>query len=138
MFDFDLTQVEDQSSVVKAGTYSAWIERAEWKTSSAGNEYLNVMWRLTTNQVIFAMYNVLHPNDKPRNIALSEVKKMLLASGYNEDSLKLKSKEDLVEKLLTVRCDIVVSVVTSADFGEQNRIKGYKKTVSETANDVPF
>lgn len=143
MFNLTDLKVENDYDVIPAGTYQAYVDKSYWKTSNAGAEYLNVMWRITgptqANRVVFDILNLFHEKEQVRNIALATLKKIMLASGYSEDSLKFETKEQLVERVLNCRCDIKVGVRTSAEFGDQNTIKGYAPTLEQGKSEAsPF
>ena len=137
--NFDLTEVKDEFELLPEGTYPAYVDKAEWKTSKAGADYLNIMFKtINENRVVFNMYNLTHPTDKARNIALSDLKKLFLASGKPEDSMKALSKEGIVALALQCRCQIVVGKRTD-DWGEKNIVKGYKPMKKEVDTDsIPF
>lgn len=137
MFNFDEVITGDYD-VLPAGEYPAYVEKAEWKTSKAGAEYLNIMFKIIgekhAGRVLFKGYNLFHDKENVRNIALGEVKRLLQASGL--DKMKFSSKEDLVESVLQCRVNLKVVVKKSEQYGDQNEIKGYK-LLSESSFDVP-
>lgn len=139
---FDLTEIKDESGVLPAGNYPAFVDKAELKKSNAGAEYLNIMWRITGenygNKCVFDIMNLFHDKENVRNIALNSLKKMLLASGFDESALKIADNAQLLERVLGCRCEIKVGVRNSVDFGEQNQIKGYAPLVEGKHAKSPF
>ena len=129
---FDLTEIKTNDgdyAPLPAGKYAAHIDRAEWRATKAGPDALNIMFKLDeTGRTVWNMYNLFNDSEVARNIALSDLKGLLLASGYNEDALKFESKEDLMEKVLACRCTLRLSVKKSSEWGDKNEIKGYEET----------
>lgn len=145
---FDLTNVpEHEYSLLPKGVYSAYVEKAEFKMSKNGSEYLSLMWKLFDEhegRVVFSNLNLMHSDAQVRNIALSTLKSMLKASMIDKDTFN--SKEDLVKTVLDCRSLIKVdikadqSVIKGAD---QNVIKGYesflnKEQAKELHKEIPF
>jgi len=129
---FDFTEVPENTgdyALLPAGKYAGFVESAEWKTTKAGPEALNLMFRLIdSNRTVFNMYNLFNDSETARNIAMSDLKSLLMASGFNEDALKFETKEDLVEKVLACRCTLKLSVKKSSEWGDKNEIKAYEET----------
>ena len=137
---FDLTNVpEHEYSLLPKGVYSAYVEKAEFKMSKNGSEYLSLMWKLFDEhegRVVFSNLNLMHSDAQVRNIALSTLKSMLKASMIDKDTFN--SKEDLVKTVLD--CRSLIKVDVKAD---QNVIKGYesflnKEQAKELHKEIPF
>jgi hypothetical protein len=142
MFNLNEVTIEDNFAPLEQGTYSAFIEKMEWKTSKTGADYLNVQWKLTeSNRVIFDILNLFHPTEQVRNIALGTVKKMLTASGFEGD-LNFATKEALCLALAEVRCDVFLKIEEQEGYAPKNVIKGYSKTEAPAptvdTSDIPF
>src|SRR6056297_473665 len=148
MFNIGATEINDDYEAIPRGLYPAYVDGAEFKTSKAGAEYLNVKFKIFgekhANRVVWNIYNVMHEKEQVRNIAFADIKKMLLASGVTEDDMNFTSKEDLAAAVKDVRCMIKVDVKTD-DYGTKNVIKGYQELDENietnndfSANDIPF
>lgn len=137
MFNLNEVELQNDFEVLPSGWYNANIDSMEWKTSKAGAEYLNVKWKLEeNNRVVFDVFNLFHPKDQVRNIALAAIKKILIAKGA--EKLDFATKEELAEALAYSNVDIKLGVSSTPEYGPQNTIKGYKKSESIKAEDMPF
>lgn len=130
---FDLTSVETTSGdfePIPTGIYPAYVEKLEWKTSKAGADYLNIMFKIFgekyANRVVFSMLHLLNKNETARNIALADLKRMLIASGWKEDELNFDSKESVAEAVKQVRCKIKVTIKRDEQYGDKNEVKGFE------------
>ena len=138
MFDLENVAV---SETMPRGTYQAFVSKGEFKTSKSGAEYLEVVFTTVNGRNVFHSFNVLHPNEQPRNIALADMKKMLLASGFTPSSMKFDTKEKLLETVLAVRCNILVDIREDEGYSPRNVVKGYKKLEEEAvgfSDTAPF
>lgn len=144
MFELDLTDVSTESSFdpLPDGQYKSYVDGAEFKESKAGSEYLNLKFKIFSgqysNRVFFNIMNLFHDKEQVRNIALADLKKMLMASGF--ESMKFDSKEDLLEAVLSCRCEVKLGNKTDS-YGTKNTIKGYqplKEDDQEDDTDCPF
>lgn len=151
MFDFE--NVEEQSfSVVPAGIYPCYVDGAEFKESQAGARYLSIKFKIfgekCDGRIIFNNYNLFHAKEQVKNIAMSQLLSMLMASGFEKSKIKANSEEDLLNLIANCRCMIKVGTKVSQGYGEQNTIKGYQE-IDETiggvggsseisASDIPF
>ena len=130
MFDIGKAETSDGDfSPLPTGYYKSFVDKAEWKTSKAGAEYLNLAFKIFgeqyENRMVFTTYNLFHEKEQVRNIAMGDLKKMFTASGLKEDQMNFATKEDLVAAVLTVRCRIKLSVRKSEEYGDSNEIKSY-------------
>ncbi|MFZ8934073.1 MAG: DUF669 domain-containing protein [Bacteriovoracaceae bacterium] len=143
---FDLTNVEESNGEFKAlpaGTYPAFVDGLEKRTSKTGNDYLAVRFKTFgenhANRTLFTNFNIWHANAKPKEIALSQVKSLLKASGVTE--FKFKDENEFLDAIATARCTIKINNYTDATYGEKNDIKGYlpldETAITETS-DIPF
>jgi len=137
MFSVDLTNVSE-FNLLEAGNYNAHVERAEFKESKAGSRYLNVMFKTDKGVTVFSMYNLFHDKEMVRNIALADLKKLLTASGFKDGGLKFTNESDLLESVLSCRCEIKVAVKLDSQFGDKNIIKGYSPIVDGKNEPAPF
>jgi len=135
---FDLTDVssEDNYAPITDGTYPAYVEKADFRESKAGTEYLNLQFKIfgerSAGRVFFNIMNVFHEKEQVRNIALGELKRMFSASGITD--MKFNSKEELLESVLTCRMQVKLGNKTDS-YGTKNVIKGYSK-LEESDNDI--
>lgn len=138
---FNLENVEDFGfAPVPVGAYPAYVEKAEFKTSKAGNEYLSVQFCLFDcaydNRKIFENLNLKHSNVQVVNIALSKLKAMIKAGGFEVTSFK--SEADLLAVVNEVRCLVKLGIKE-----DNNIIKGFESlnnVVEKTATpaDIGF
>ena len=150
---FDLTNVEASNDFepIPSGEYPACISKLEWKTSKAGAKYLNIGFKVTgekyTNRVIFNSLNLYHPKENVKNIAMQELKKILMASGCAADKLNFKDDEALLLVLSQVVLTVNVIVRQESDYPAKNVIRGYKPLAVSintannpniTATEIPF
>ena len=142
---FDLTNVQESGtySALPAGTYPAFVDGIEKRTAKSGNDYLAVRFKtFGDNQpkaTIFTNYNLWHENAKPKEIALSQVKSLLKASGCKE--FKFTSEDEFLDAIATARVMIKVNNYTDS-YGEKNDVKGYlpldETAFEENTSDIPF
>jgi hypothetical protein len=135
--DWDFKNVSFEGGIVADGEYNSTIEKAEWKVSKAGPEYLNLTFKILegnhTGKFVFNMYNLFNTNEQAKNIALQDMKRLLVAVGVDAGGM---SKESLVSSILGKQILLKVGNRTD-DYGLKNIVKGYKKaTLSEQS--LPF
>lgn len=144
---FDLTNVEETQSALPAGEYSVFIDKAEFKTSKTGAEYLSMQLKVIgptqKDRVVFENLNILHSDTTTKNIALASLKSMMISAGV--ESLSFATKEELLGKLLSpLRFDISTKI-KSDSYGDKAVIKKYlpysgNDTVNNpiSTDDIPF
>lgn len=144
MFDFNNVEEQGGFEPLPAGTYPVYVDSVDWKVSQAGAEYLKLAFKVFEGEkegrLIFNNYNLMHPKEQVKNIAMSQIKTLLVNAGFKLDGLKL-TREKLNEMLLQSRVNLVVGIRTSADYGDQNTVKAYKKLEegsSTKKSDIPF
>lgn len=132
MFDLENVKTFD---ITPEGKHSAKVSKVEFKTSKAGAEYLSLTFA-TEKGNVFHMMNINHPSEQPRNIALADLKKLLIAGGFT--TFNFASKEALAEALYTIRCEIIVKHLTDS-YGTKAVIKGYSPLKASAADSsIPF
>lgn len=130
-FNFTKEYKTSDNSPLPEGWYEVLIEKAYYKISKAGDEYLNLQFSTLNNRKIFGIYNVFNKSDDSRNIAMANLKDILIAQGTDVKKLESVSKDDLLSLLTSGgSLMIAVSIVTDS-YGEKNKIKKYK-AVEET------
>ena len=140
----DLTNVETTNfDALPSGTYPVYVDHAEFKKTKAGFDALNVRFKVSGSgykgRVLFNLFNINNPSEKAKNIALSELKSLLLAGGLKESELKFASRDELLSKVLGLNpIAVLVTIEKSADYGEQNRIKSYLADSPKTGADQVF
>ena len=141
MFNISAVEVQDDFAPLPAGWYSSFVDRAEWKTSKAGVEYLNAAFKIFgenyANRIVFNTYNLHHEKEQVRNIAMGDLKKMFTASGLTEDQMNFATKEELVAAILKVRCRVKLSIRKSDEYGDSNEIKGYQELDEKSSMPLP-
>lgn len=121
---FDANQVErNKFDVLPAGEYDIVIVSSEVKTTNAGDgRYLKLELQVLNgpcqNRKLFDNLNLWNPNDQTQQIARGTLSSICRAVGV----LTPKDSSELHNKPL--RCKVIVT--KSPEYGEQNRVKGYK------------
>lgn len=122
---FTLDSVPAQTTsydVLPAGFYDATIANAELKDSKSGGKYINVRFDITgpshTGRVVFGIINVANPNPKAEEVGRQQLGDLIRAIGLD----KLSDTDQLVGGQLTIKVD----VSSSEQYGEQNRVRGFK------------
>lgn len=96
-FDQDF---EQKAPVLNDGVYQMYIHSADYKKSKKDDtEFLNVLFRTELGASAYNIYNIFNKSDTARNIAMGNVKTILLAQGYNKEELKSLDKFKLLEML---------------------------------------
>lgn len=105
-----------------AGMYNATIAGAELKTSKSGGQYLNVRYDITgpshVGRVVFGMLNLTNPNQRAEEIGRQQLGELMRAIGLDN----LKDSDQLIGGRLKVK----VTVESSEQYGEQNRVQGFR------------
>ena len=150
---FDFSNVEEQGTFkpVPAGLYPAYVSQAEFKDSKAGARYLSVCFTLFGDNYegrkVYTNFNLFHQKDTVKNIAMSQLLSMLMASGHEKSKIKANSEDELLNIIADCRCMVKVAIRVSEGYGEQNEIKGYQELDDNTADtefnefgggDIPF
>lgn len=134
MFNFDLDQVEESSSVVPAGKYLVQVEKVEFVDTKTGGKMLKVMFNIIDDnqngRKLFETFNLVHSNDKVVQISLGQIKSIVLSSGAS------LQKFTSPEQLLGLECLATVKVKTSDEYGDQNKITNYSKPNMEQAKNM--
>jgi len=143
---FNLSNVEvqnDDYALIPNGYYPAYIEKAEWKASASGVEYVNVQWKIFgedyNNRVVFQMLHIQNANEVAKRIAMESLVKMLEASGVDKKDMNYDSKEALIGGILGSRCEIFVSTQKgTGGYQDKNEVKNYQKlTTKVDASQTP-
>jgi|GEM_PF-5518095 len=125
---FDLTKEYSSNDLMVAGWYPAYIEKAEWKKSKTNvvNEYLSLQLRITgdkyNNKVVFHMLNLINVSEIARNIAMHDLKLMMIALGKEPKNI---SKEEVIPAILNQPLKIKVGIKKDAEFGDKNDVKSF-------------
>lgn len=121
---FNAAQVAQQaeadrpSGPLPAGIYNAIVEGYTNKTSQAGHQYVSVTFKVKGpggSGKAWGNYNVNHPNDQPRNIAMGEIARLCVACGWN-------SINDVNNPNEIVGCTLNLELAID---GSYNRIRDY-------------
>jgi Protein of unknown function (DUF669) len=141
----DLTNVATDSGfdTLPPGQYSVQVEKAEMKTTKAGNgEYINCQFTILdgagVGRKIFHTFNTKNPNEKAVQIGLGQLKSFMTCAG-KKDPNSLKSVEDL----LGLSALATVKIEKSEDYGDKNKITSFKPLsakpiAASTASANPF
>jgi hypothetical protein len=142
MFELDFSEVKEVSyEAIPNGKYIMSVDDVEFKTSSAGHEYLSLKFKINEgqyeNRVVYSNYNINHPNEKVRNIAKGQLKAVLNCS--LSDNLKFSSKEELKNSLFGIQGEATLGIRKDQNGNDQNVIKSIKKIdATKTAASAPF
>jgi hypothetical protein len=119
---FDLTNVEESKfEPLQPGEYKVSVDGAEWKVSKAGHRFLNVKLRTDENRVVFDNFNLSHPDEKVKMIAMAQLKNLMVSAGYAANKMNWNSEEALLQALDGCECNARLKI-----DGEYNRVTGYK------------
>ena len=123
MFNFKDAQT-DNFSPLKCGEYLATVESFEKKISKSGNVYYSLVVNVN-NKKVFEVLNLFHSTEMVSNIALGKVKSLLLAMGFDADSLSNCSEQQLETYIKCGNKFIVDLGIKADEFGEKNTIKKF-------------
>jgi len=121
---FDAQAVEPNNfDVLPAGEYDAVIVNSEVKTTAKGDgRYIKLQLQILNgsyqNRVLFDNLNLWNPNDKAVQIARGTLSSICRAVGV----LTPKDTSELHGKPLRIK----LKVEKSDEYGDQNRVAGYK------------
>ena len=124
-----------------AGLYEATIANAEIKDSKSGGKYINVRDDITgpshAGRVIFGMITIANANPKAEEVGRQQLGDLIRAIGLD----KLADTDQLIGGQLIIKLD----VETSEQYGEQNRVRGFrsankasKPAAAATTNTPPW
>jgi len=139
VFDFKLEDIEDVSfDPLPKGIYSFQVEEAEVKDTKDGEgKYislkLNVIGGDFADRKIFETFNVVNKNPKTVNIAKSDLKKLIIASGAD---IEVFTGPD---QLLGLEFNAALGIKKgSGDYEDRNEIKKYISASEDIGTeDVP-
>jgi hypothetical protein len=133
MFEFEKVEVKGTFEPMPAGWYLAIITNLEFKPTKANNgEYLSAEFTITdaeyTGRKVFHMYNLINSNQKAVEIAMQQMKSLLIETGCDESRLKTLSKESLISLLHNKKVGIrlKIEVDKSGTYADKNVIVSYK------------
>ena len=137
---FTLDSVPAQTNsyeVLPAGFYDATIANAELKDSKSGGKYINVRYDITgpshAGRVVFGMITVANSNPKAEEVGRQQLASLLRAIGLDQ----IQDTDQLIGATLAIK----VVVEQSEQYGEQNRVSGYrannKKSSAPAATNTP-
>lgn len=112
-----------------AGLYEATIANAEIKDSKSGGKYINVRYDITgpshAGRVVFGMITIANANPKAEEVGRQQLGDLIRAIGLD----KLADTDQLIGGQLIIKLD----VETSEQYGEQNRVRGFRTAGAKTA-----
>ena len=122
-----------------AGLYEATIANAEIKDSKSGGKYINVRYDITgpshAGRVVFGMITIANANPKAEEVGRQQLGDLIRAIGLD----KLADTDQLIGGQLIIKLD----VETSEQYGEQNRVRGFRpankasKTAAAATTNTP-
>ena len=131
---FTLDSVPAQTTsydAIPAGLYEASISNAEIKDSKSGGKYINVRYDITgpshSGRVVFGMITISNANPKAEEIGRQQLGELIRCIGLD----KLADTDQLIGGKLIVK----ITVENSEQYGEQNRVAGFRpvKSVAPSA-----
>lgn len=149
MFDFSKVEESNDYDLLPEGTYSVVAEKAEWKSSQSGGEYLNVQFKVFSEsykgRVLFHIFNLINSNNTAVNIAMQQMLSFVSANGKKKEDLTRVSKDALASMILDMTADVYVKIQKGQNgYPDQNRIVNFKATKSKQADlfneddEIPF
>lgn len=129
-YDATNGQTMDSRDVLPAGEYIAAIVKSERKDAKTpGNAYINLEFEVTdgpaTGRRFWSMLNLWNNNAQAVEIAQRELNSICHAIG--------RLRIDDTEELHGVPLRVKLSVESNPQYGDQNRVKGYKPLNSSGA-----
>ena|SRR6056297_3349404 len=107
---------------IPAGWYNAVINSAEVKDAKSGGKYINVRYDVTgpshEGRVVFGMITIQNQSQKAEEIGRQQLGDMMGALGL----ATLKDTDQLVGGRLAIK----VKIQKSEEYGDQNRVSGWK------------
>jgi len=139
---FDLTGISesDFDLIPNKTKVNAVVTSAEWKTSKAGDDYLNTEMTVFDGQFEGRkLWNMLHLNNKnevAKNIALSQLKTLIAGTGEAKEQL---SKDEVIPAIMESRVEITVGIKDGGSlYSDSNEVKKMKAWNAEKSNNVGF
>jgi hypothetical protein len=137
---------QDEFSVLKPDYYPVQVKSAEWKMSKTGTEYLNIAYTVVgpnhNGRYIWDMLFLLHEKQKVKNMALANLKNLIIACGYSTETLTNVNKEDIIELIAGKELKVKVKIESDEQYGDKNRVIGYSKFTKIEEDvfgaDIPF
>lgn len=129
-FSFDLNTVEDvNGGAIPGGIYRAQVEKAELKPTKAGTgSYIETQFTITdekqNGRKFWELFNIQNPNPEAVKIGLGRIKALIVASGGQPGLFNSE------QALIGLEC-LVNLKVTVDEYGEKNKIVGFKPLPSE-------
>ena len=124
-FEFTKDSVPEQQTsydAIPAGWYDATIAGAELKDSKSGGKYINIRYDILgpshSGRVVFGMITVANSNVKAEEIGRQQLGQVINALGIT----KLSDTDQLIGGTISIK----VTVENSEQYGEQNRVAGFR------------
>lgn len=121
-FDASSVDISDQFEALPAGWYPVMVTSSDTFVTRAGNEAykleLTVIDGPAVNRKLFVNLNLGHPNLVADEIARKELASICAAAGVHG----IEETEDLHNLPFEAR----VIVEQSSDYGDRNKVKGYR------------
>lgn len=125
-----------------AGNYAAVISNLEFKsTKDNTGEYLSAEFTVSGQEFngrkIFHMYNLMNKNPKAVEIAMQQMKSLLIETGCDENALGSITKQQLIDLLFNkqVGIKLKIQVDPTGQYDDKNVVVGYKmNTPAPVAN----
>ena len=144
MFDFT-KEYNGEFKALEEGKYDLLIESAQFKApKNGGNDYLEIVFCTDKNRKIFSIKNVFNANDMARNIAMAQLKELLVACGHDVSVLKDATKEKVISMIVGKTVNAYVTVRPAQNgFKESNDTAKYEATktvikMPEQDSIIPF
>ena len=111
---------------IPAGLYEASISNAEIKDSKSGGKYINVRYDITgpthSGRVVFGMITISNANPKAEEIGRQQLGELIRCIGLD----KLADTDQLIGGKLIIK----VTIENSEQYGESNRVAGFRPVKS--------
>ena len=129
-FSFNVESVPEQNTgsydALPAGMYDAIINGVDLKDSKSGGKYLNIRYDIVgpshSGRVVFGMITVANSNPKAEEVGRQQLASLLRAIGLDQ----IHDTDQLIGATLAIK----VVVEQSEQYGEQNRVSGYRASSS--------
>lgn len=136
---FDLTKnYETPFEPLLEGYYPCIVDSCEWKISQTGSEYLSLELNVK-NRKVYHNLNLLHIKEQVRNIALADLKNLVIACGFDVAGLGSVDKDALINMLIGAACEVKLAIQPEKDgYAAKNTVKGWRKLIQKQNDKLPF
>lgn len=132
LFNVTDTELKNTGNLIPAGSYAAFIDTAEVKTTKDGNgQYIEFMWKIIgptqKNRTLFTRHNFKNANAQAVEIAKEELKAMMVAGGRTNFAVSSPAE------MKGLVCQLYIKVGTDKSGKEVNKVTNYSTPKGDVA-----